>query len=193
MKNLLLLTALATLLCCCNKDEDQPNKQAPANSKLIGDWSLVNKSIYATGTVKAGNVIQSDTVINYVTMQSNGVLAIDSESIVGIMSYMVDTTVKVFNYNNGILHDSLLTPYKINYASATSHRFYKMHTPDTINILYGVVVRGDTTLQTTPEDAVVAWSGDTLLLTTQADYTSSSDNSTYTSHIKQTLKYIRQK
>jgi hypothetical protein len=200
MKNILLLTAFTALLFSCKKDDITVIKTEAANSKVLGGWDLVSLNVYATGSlivIDGTNTIQSDTLFNYNLNIDDGAIQIDSEQVTKILRYSVNTTGKVFNYYNGQLQDSLLTPYTFASQPITSNFFYKMTTPDTMAIIGGAMNTGDTTHQIAPRKDVISWSGDTLLITSQSNYDKVTNkgglDSTYMMYTKHIATYIKTK
>jgi hypothetical protein len=176
--SLLLIFAATCLLFSCQKELDEITTITPppdnggneggdtANS-IIGNWNFVSitAETESTSEVNFPNIQQNTTAfLNYTTTNNAGIVVInDSEMNINGLAYTVSSTIKTYTYKNGVLSDSLETPFNITYPPTESSCIYKLIGTDSIFFpKNGFTNIAASKLKTTPPAAKINFRGDTL-------------------------------
>jgi hypothetical protein len=128
----LLCASLTLFLWACKKSSNLP---APTNT-IAGTYTLVSLHVKVTGTDQAsqgGVTAKTITYTDYTTIDNGGTITITPDSMYATdMTYTVDTSVMVYEYENGQLLDSLVYPFYFNLPPTSSASKYRLITNDSI-------------------------------------------------------------
>jgi hypothetical protein len=183
-KLILALTgAILLFFVSCKKD----SSKSPVTNAITGNYTFVSVSAVITSTTQlsqGGVVLKTTTVSDYTTIQNAGNIRItgDSMSASGL-TYTVDTTLMVYEYQNNQLLDSFSYPFYFNLPPTNSGSKYRLISNDSIYyegggfISPGIAGTGPSPVQGSGGKYV--FSGNNLILTSHVNqnYT---DNSTGT-------------
>ncbi len=154
----------------CKKSNNGGDGTPP--SQLAGNWSFVSLGVNVTNTVVetlGGITDKSVTVSNYTTTNNTGLVTFSADSMFGKgIGYTVNTNAKGYEYENGVLLDSVSQPFTFIYPPTNSSAAYKLVGTDSLVYPAGgfVTIPGSAAAQATgPVGGHLAITGNNLVLT----------------------------
>ena len=157
-----LIAAIGSLLIVaisCKKSN------APAANAVTGNWSFVNMS----AQTQVFAVIGGDTTItraNYVTQSNSGNFDFTIDSLfVNSLQYTVSSTATTYAYYQGIVYDSVSTPFASTLPSTAMNLGYKMIGTDSLYFPNGGLLPTGLVSSSQGQGAHFVISGDTLRMT----------------------------
>jgi hypothetical protein len=137
---LFLALSLMLFLWACKKNSNTP---APTNT-IMGTYDLVSLSANFTSTNQAsqgGVTVKTITYSKYTTIDNAGTITITSDSMyTSNMTYTVDTSVMVYEYENAQLIDSFEYPFYYNLPVSSGASRYRLITNDSIYYYAGGII-----------------------------------------------------
>jgi hypothetical protein len=141
-------------------------------SELAGNWNFVSLGVSVTNTVQetVGSVTEkSVTVSNYTTTNNTGLITFSADSMFGKgIGYSVNVNAMGYEYQNGVLLDSVSEPFTFTYPPTNSSAAYKLVGTDSLVYPAGglVTLPGSAAAQPTgPVGGHLAITGNKLVLT----------------------------
>jgi len=126
---LFLLTFIA-----CKKDNSGTGGAAPA--ALAGNWSFVSLTAHTQSTVTetgGGVTDKSVTISQYTTTNNSGLVTFSADSMYSKgVGYSVNTVAEGYEYENGVLLDSIGAPFTFTYPPTTSTAKYQLIGKDSL-------------------------------------------------------------
>jgi hypothetical protein len=130
MKKNLLFLCLCLILCVTLLNSCKKDNSASSNNNITGNWKFVSVTAhtqvdnqYADG----GILYKTTSISDYTSTQNEGTVNISGDSMNGDgIAYSINTEVKAYNYADGMLLDSLESPFSFSVPSASLSATYKM-------------------------------------------------------------------
>ncbi len=180
---LLTLSALfTTILFSCAREESLELPTVPGTqggNKLQGIWDFAGiyaETYTANSATMGGETQRTVTTSNYTTKKNGGTITIDAvKCTASNITYLVDTLAHSLIYTNGVLTDQLDWNFQFSVSPMSSTAPYRLIGTDSIYLEKGLVSYPDNNgnpLPSAPSGARISWSGDTLLLRTSLNYSS---------------------
>lgn len=149
-------------LVSCKKDSSDTS----SNNNLIGTYKFVSvtASTISTQTVSDGvTVDKTVTFSDYTTKNNTGTLVIDDKNITSTdLSYTVDTTARVYSYENDNLIDSFESDFQIDVPASSATSGYKVVSNDSIYVTSGSMFFNGSNSSTDPAGIRYKIEGDKL-------------------------------
>ena len=163
-----LFAALTGILFSCKKHYYNETRIIPAGSPIAGAWDFKSMDVQTQGSneIKIGTLNQkTEATLNYISENNDGRLMITDSVITAIgLTYTISSSIKTYNYKNGVLTDSSETPYNISFYEPQSVCTYKMIGDDSVSFPKGGFTNiSASTLRTDPLAAKISFKGDTLI------------------------------
>jgi len=167
---LVVLVASVVVILSCHK-----SNSGGAGGPLPGTYQfshIVWQRQSTNETSSAGTDEKQVSITNYTTTQNTGtfVFTRDSISLKGV-SYAANSTVKVYDYENGALSDSFATPFTISSPVINETAKYNIIGTDSIHFEGGTLVSaGGSSGTTTPSGGHFSIRGDSLFIVSNVNY-----------------------
>jgi|SRR4051812_16279331 len=161
---LFIATSTLTLFSCT---KEQHTSYIKINNPIMGTWDFVSIDAETQASTEfnfGGFAQKSIAQLNYVTENNGGKMIISDSVITSIgLTYSISSSIKTYNYRNGILTDSSEHPYNISFSEPQSFCTYKMIGSDSISFPKGGFTNiSASTLHTDPLAAKIIFVGNTL-------------------------------
>ncbi|HVZ96453.1 MAG TPA: hypothetical protein VG847_06235 [Chitinophagaceae bacterium] len=168
-KNLLLpgLFLISAFVVSCKKDAS-----SGTSSSLNGTYDFVSMDASTVSSVSYndGNT-QYDDITDAVWHSKNntGTVTFDGKNLTSSnLAYSIDTTIKAYYYEDGVLQDSLDYAFSIDIPQSSGSGTYKLVTADSIYFGGGSVFFNGSVTPSSPSGGRLKWDGDILYLTSSA-------------------------
>lgn len=151
--------ALSIIVISCKKSN------GPAANAVTGNWTFVNMSAQTQvfAVISGGTTI---TKANYVTQSNSGNFTFTIDSMdVNSLQYTVSSTATTYAYYQGLVYDSLATPFASTLPSTSMNVGYKLIGTDSLYFPNGGLLPAGITSSSQGQGAHFAISGDTLRMT----------------------------
>lgn len=162
---LLLAAAVAAVMASCGKDDAKPEGNA---SEVQGTYDFVGMSVAGISTLTVLESNEKTITYNaYKTKENVGSVVVDASKFVSTgMGYSIDTTVKSEYYDEGLLEDTYVLPFKATIPPAGSNVTYQLVGTDSIHFDKGFITTpDDPNMSASQEYGVrITWKGDTLVM-----------------------------
>jgi len=149
-------------LSSCQKD----SSDTPANNGITGNYKFgsLTASTVSTAIVSDGiTVDKTVTYSDYITKNNKGTLVIDDKNITTKdLSYSIDTTVRVYFYEDGSLIDSEVSDFQFDVPASSATSGYNRVTNDSIYVTSGSMFFNGTAATTDPVGVRYKMEGDKL-------------------------------
>ena len=162
MRLIFAIAAIGTLLTVaisCKKSS------APPSNVVTGNWNFVNMS----AQTQINSVLGGDTTItyaNYVTQNNSGAFSFTLDSLhVKSLAYSVSSTAKTYAYYQGLVYDSLTSPFSASLSATSMDISYKLIGTDSMYFPNGGILPTGVTSTSQGEGAHFVINGDTLRMT----------------------------
>ncbi len=185
----LLLLSLAIVFTACQKEVDY----APANNSsgtggtggtgntnnIEGDYDFVGMAAHTESSITvaaSGSEVKSVTVSDYITKENTGTMKITSDQFISTnLGYSIDTIVNVKTYLDNVLFDDSDVPYAGSAPPSSGTTPYVRNSADSITATGFLGIPSDPSgaIPTGPTGLKLSWSGDTLLLKINTNFTQS--------------------
>lgn len=162
MRLIFAIAAVGTLLTVaisCKKSS------APPSNVVTGNWNFVN--LNAQTQVNA--VVSGDTTItyaNYITQNNSGSFNFTIDSMaVHSLAYSVSSTATTYAYYQGLVYDTLTTPFSASLPATSMDVSYKLIGSDSMYFPNGGILPTGITSTSQGQGAHFVINGDTLRMT----------------------------
>jgi hypothetical protein len=157
-----LFLSSSVFLISCKKDSSDTS----GSNNLKGTYKFVSvtASTISTQIVTDGTTVdKSVTYSDYTTKNNTGTLVIDDKNITSTdLSYSVDTTARVFLYEDDVLVDSFEDEFQIDVPASSATSGYKVVGNDSIYVTSGSMFFNGTNSSTDPAGIKYKIEGDKL-------------------------------
>jgi len=159
--------ALLTVAISCKKSS------SPPSNAVTGTWNFVNMSAQ-TQVIAVVSGDSTVTYANYITQNNSGSFTFTLDSMdVNSLAYSVSSTATTYAYYQGMVYDTLTTPFNAALPPTSMNVSYKLIGTDSMYFPNGGLLPAGITSSSTGQGGHLAISGDTLRLTVSgADTTS---------------------
>ena len=111
-----------TLFNSCKKDNSS------SSNNLTGDWKFVSVTVQTQADnqyTDGGILYKTTTISNYTSTQNEGTVSISSDAMkANGIAYAIDTKLKGYYYEDGILVDSLESPFSFSVPASSATAAY---------------------------------------------------------------------
>jgi hypothetical protein len=160
--------ATLTLAISCKKSS------APPSNAVTGNWNFVNMS----AQTQVNAVVGGDTTItyaNYVTQNNSGTITFTIDSMdVNSLAYSVNSTATTYAYYQGLIYDTITTPFNAALPPTSMNVSYKLIGTDSLYFPNGGLLPTGITSSSQGQGGHFVMSGDTLRLTVSGTDTTTS-------------------
>lgn len=126
-KNLAFLSAglilCFTLFNSCKKDNSS------SSNDLTGDWKFVSVTVQTQADnqyTDGGILYKTTTISDYTSTQNEGTVSISSDAMkANGIAYTIDTKLKAYSYEDGVLVDSLESPFSFSVPASSAIAAYQ--------------------------------------------------------------------
>ncbi len=169
-KNFLLfgLISLAIFAASCKKDSSSDG----SSTSLNGTYDFVSMDASTVSSVSyydAGTQYDDITDAVWHSKNNTGTVTFDGKNMTSSnIAYSVDTTIKAYFYEDGVLQDSVDYPFSVDIPQSSSTGTYKLVTSDSIYFGGGSIFFNGSVTSASPSGSKLKWVGDILYMTSSA-------------------------
>jgi len=184
----LLLLSLIIVFTACQKEIDYATSNNSGGtggtggtnntSNIEGDYDFVNMAAHTESSVTvdaSGIQVKAVTVSDYVTRSNTGTMKITADQLISTnLGYSIDTIINVKTYMDNVLFDDSDVPFTGTTPPSSSTSTYVRNSADSITVTGAIGVADPSGVTPTgPVGVKLSWSGDTLLLKINSNFTQS--------------------
>jgi hypothetical protein len=159
------------IFIACKKDNGSGGGGATPTA-LAGNWtfSSLTAKTQSTVTATSGGLTDKDlTVSQYTTTNNSGLITFSADSMYGKgIGYSINTVAKGYEYENGVLLDSVDAPFSFTYPSSNSASKYQLIGKDSIYFPGGGLVNppgSSGSIPTVASGGHIVFNGNTISIT----------------------------
>ena len=168
---ILMLSSLLMALAIISCKKDSANSSQGGSNAVTGTWKLVSIQANAESDVQYtdnGVVYKTVTLSNYTSTNNTGTIVFTADSMKSTnVSYTVNTTAVGYEYEDGVLLDSISSPFNVDVPSSSSAGTYKLVGTDSITYSGATFTNGGYP-QASTNGSKIKINGNLMTLTTYA-------------------------
>lgn len=142
-----MMLFLAVLFASCTKEESLEIIDNPGSGQLQGNYIFLSMQAHTNATVELADgidVMKTVTISDYITKNNVGTVLIDAGKFTSTgMGYSIDTTIKGYIYNNGVLDETLDMPFQFSVPPLNSVAPYRLAGTDSLIFTGGIISTPD--------------------------------------------------